>query len=617
MLAPAPFVCLALSHGPLPFSPPGCHRCRLASAPGCSACRQGQYLLLASRRHHHLLNQGTTRLRSPGPWIADSVPLDLPRRSDEYRFELRLADHQAETLTLPGNLRPGTFSITLEPLRRAIPIRLDSAPTGAAIKIQGRDAGRTPVEVSLSFTRPDKHAPWAPLSATWSLDHYAPVTQNVTLEGAEQGYRVELERVVIERSVRVEAKAGNGAPIDAMVTLPDQPAVPTPATLALRFTRLSPSDPWSTFAATVETPGRYLPEVLTLTVDSPEAVSATLAPVTEVLVERLFPGVALEVEPAVHVDRSPVLAALSVRDDNPGYTEPRQVTNFQRGSALNQVVNSFTILPDGEHIIYSVSQVGEQGRVFANLYLKGVREQTSPVTQITRGAQFMDVSPIMSREPEAELVLFQSNRGPQNSWDISALRLRNRNPFGGIRQLTHDQRLNFGPAILKEAGEIYFTSVHPHPAAEPQISFVYEQGTGLTNLGESGLHLHVGPDRIYYTWKAESTGKLQLYSMTPEALGRSTLVSEPDFLDANCYAATLSPNGRSFAFVSDYHLDAKGRRNANLYLADLAQGRPRQLTDNPSDDLAPQWSPTESNVLYFLSNRGGAYNIWRITVTDL
>ena len=35
------------------------------------------------------------------------------------------------------------------------------------------------------------------------------------------------------------------------------------------------------------------------------------------------------------------------------------------------------------------------------------------------------------------------------------------------------------------------------------------------------------------------------------------------------------------------------------------------LTTNESDDMMPIPSPTEENVVYFLSTRGGATNIWR------
>ncbi len=40
-----------------------------------------------------------------------------------------------------------------------------------------------------------------------------------------------------------------------------------------------------------------------------------------------------------------------------------------------------------------------------------------------------------------------------------------------------------------------------------------------------------------------------------------------------------------------------------------------RLTQNGSDDIMPAWSPSEEGVVYFLSNRGGAYNIWRFKLS--
>jgi Tol biopolymer transport system component len=41
----------------------------------------------------------------------------------------------------------------------------------------------------------------------------------------------------------------------------------------------------------------------------------------------------------------------------------------------------------------------------------------------------------------------------------------------------------------------------------------------------------------------------------------------------------------------------------------------KRLTQNASDDILPACSPAEEGVIFFLSNRGGAYNIWRLKLT--
>jgi Tol biopolymer transport system component len=59
-------------------------------------------------------------------------------------------------------------------------------------------------------------------------------------------------------------------------------------------------------------------------------------------------------------------------------------------------------------------------------------------------------------------------------------------------------------------------------------------------------------------------------------------------------------------------VDAQLRHNHDIYLVNADGSGLQRLTQNGSDDIKPAWSPSEDGVLYFLSNRGGAYNIWRM-----
>src|SRR5207249_2640612 len=57
--------------------------------------------------------------------------------------------------------------------------------------------------------------------------------------------------------------------------------------------------------------------------------------------------------------------------------------------------------------------------------------------------------------------------------------------------------------------------------------------------------------------------------------------------------------------------DSKGRRNYDIWLM-AADGSSRtQLTTNGSWDDAPCWDH-KGEFIYFRSNRGGAWNIWRL-----
>lgn len=68
-----------------------------------------------------------------------------------------------------------------------------------------------------------------------------------------------------------------------------------------------------------------------------------------------------------------------------------------------------------------------------------------------------------------------------------------------------------------------------------------------------------------------------------------------------------SPDGSQLAFATS-SFDG----NVEIYVRDMASGRDRRLTDNPSIDLYPSWSPDGSSIV-FTSNRGGKSQIYRMS----
>jgi dipeptidyl aminopeptidase/acylaminoacyl peptidase len=71
----------------------------------------------------------------------------------------------------------------------------------------------------------------------------------------------------------------------------------------------------------------------------------------------------------------------------------------------------------------------------------------------------------------------------------------------------------------------------------------------------------------------------------------------------------LSPDGRSVAFVVSVFDKAKNTKNDDLWVVDVAGGRPRQLTTHEKADKMPSWSP-DGRRLAFVSARTGAPQVW-------
>ncbi|MGH7178007.1 MAG: TolB family protein, partial [Tepidisphaeraceae bacterium] len=75
-----------------------------------------------------------------------------------------------------------------------------------------------------------------------------------------------------------------------------------------------------------------------------------------------------------------------------------------------------------------------------------------------------------------------------------------------------------------------------------------------------------------------------------------------------------SRDGGLIAFASDRGGSEDGGYNCDLWVMNPSRpDAPTQVTRNSSHDDCPAWD-AGGRVLYFRSNRGGHWNVWKITV---
>lgn len=500
-------------------------------------------------------------------------------------------------------------------------VRFDSSPAGAEVKIGGRSVGRTPLTSSVRFSRRDSKSRWSTEPYLIELPDYQSESGTLTHDGSTT-FSQQLGRIHHDKTRLLTITDDLGDPIpSAPVVLNGEQVGLTDRqgqfNLALAFNRSTPDQRWSTFEITSMVENAYLPGYLKTAYSEDADLTLSLNPVIELPVTTYFPITEMTARgPRRTVSMETRIGIFDDRDLNSPATELRPVTNFERQQRNLQAVNSFTITPDGQSLIYALTQEADPGVYYSNLFLKSATLGTSPVTQLTRGIRVIDTDPRAGVEENSSVIVFQSNRGVPQSWDISSFRLREGRVVGGIVQLTRDTRFNYGPSFASEQQPIYFSCMDEYPQAEPRISSVRIDGASFTNLGETGESLHLTvQDQIYFTRTDPDFGKQQIFRITTDGFSFAQVINDPQFGQANCFDPAISPDGTKMLFTSDYHMDEQGRRNNNIYLYDLSSGlTPLQLTDNGSDDIMPVWSPTEPDVLYFLSNRRGVYNIWRMRI---
>ncbi len=230
--------------------------------------------------------------------------------------------------------------------------------------------------------------------------------------------------------------------------------------------------------------------------------------------------------------------------------------------------------PDGRRIAFVSDREGNE-----EIYVMN-RDGTSIVRLTNNPAN--DGWPTWS--PDGARIAFQSDRegGEDPRFDIYVM-----NADGsGQTRITSDPTHDRWPAWSPDGSRIAFTS---NRLGVKKVYVMSPDGSNQTRLS----HLDVGYDDRYSTWAPD--GRITFVSNRPDP-GQSddsiyimnangSRVRMLTDSDAGDWLARWSPDGAQFAFYSDRDGDK------NIYSKTLATGAETRLTDNPSDEEYPAWSP--------------------------
>lgn len=554
-----------------------------------------------------------------GQQLAAPATFDLKRRDQPYTFQIARPGYQTEVLTWSTKDRQREFSVVLQPLETDQPVTLLSEPDGAAVTIDGRSVGVTPLTVTARFFRETKNSPWRPLTVTLTRNDYK--TERFTVpHNQPTPTAVTLAQLRKERVFQAETKAPDGTPIQAALALDGKAMGSAPQRLTLVFSRADKTKPWPTFTLAAEIPTVYQPASVTLTHDHAANVGLTLKPVTELPVGRYHPFVEVGATGArMAVNETTTIGTLDSSERLLTSTGLSRLTRFERrdqnAGAPLQALHAYAITPDGESAIMAITSQDEAGRYFSGLFLKRIEDEGGGVARLVdNNRRFFDTNPVIAPDSSGILV-FQSNRSDLAKPDIFRVTFRDNRTSGGVARITNDRRFNYGPTYTDSNREVVYLSVEPgYPLAQPLLSTVKLDGALPTQFQISTEEVsHREPEKIYYTRLDPSSGKRQIYSVDPDGRLETALISDSSFISANCVQPVASfTSPVRVLFVSDRDQDERGRPNNNIYVMNADGSAIRQLTANGSDDILPAWSPTDPDVVYFLSNRGGAYNLWRL-----
>jgi len=290
------------------------------------------------------------------------------------------------------------------------------------------------------------------------------------------------------------------------------------------------------------------------------------------------------------------LAYYEEMENSPNVKSVTRITNFEETSAqIGPPVTS----PVGDVVVYPlVERDRQRNTLYSNLWRQVVGSPSR--TPLTQGRHW-NLFPAFT--PDGKQLVFSSGR---TSRSITLCRI-NIEGGGGITQITNSMAEDYSPSVSPD-GEIVAYASLPPGAERAQVWTVQKNGSLPTQLRE-GNSPQLSPDgkRILFVRRDASSGAYQIWLMNVDATEETQLTQNTDH---QWIHPRWSPDGKWIVLASNEGLNSYEEQNYDIWLM-TADGRKKtQLTTNGSRDDAPCWDRTGKSV-YFRSNRGGRWNIWR------
>ncbi|MFQ5537141.1 MAG: hypothetical protein ACE5GJ_06780 [Gemmatimonadota bacterium] len=132
------------------------------------------------------------------------------------------------------------------------------------------------------------------------------------------------------------------------------------------------------------------------------------------------------------------------------------------------------------------------------------------------------------------------------------------------------------------------------------LATVNSDGSEFTLYGE-GVIPRWSPDGTKIAFQRAVGNWFQIFTMDLSSGGQ---VSQITAGEVNHYMPTWSPDGSRIAYISDR---ADGR---HLWIMTAEGANQTQLTSGSAEEVHPDWG--HDGRIYFSSNAGGRYNVWRL-----
>jgi hypothetical protein len=494
------------------------------------------------------------------------------------------------------------YTLELQPMRKDL--NITSNPPGATVSLDGQVIGVTPLnDKDQAFAYDVDANQYVVHKLALTKPGYDEADESVSWDDGRTDYNFDVPSK--KKVVHIDTDpAGAVVVIDGKVLPPGDNGIPT---AELDFTPTDNQGDLPTFTAniskkTAET--EWYPVQIPIAWDDGRTdYSVTLkevktrpVPELSVLLQRDSDGV-WQVSPQM-------TQTLGEKDvsEGPGREPPALIYAAPPGTTIA----SLSISPDGSMVLFDQLS-GADSNSFRSQVMAVSTTTASGVQQITDG-KALDIYP--SFTPDGASIVFSSNRAGKrlNIWEKSI------SGGEGIEQLTNGEEQNLWPSIDASPHPRLFYEALSDSQADAQLYTAPVDGgprMDLTTISVSEPRISPKADSIVFTSVNQRTNNREVYKIPDHGGPPEDLTTDPD---SDCYDPSWSKDGSQIAYVSDRGMDEDRRRNPDIWILDLDHpDKPIQVTTNGSIDDSPVWDPSGDSI-YFRSNRGGQWGIWKISI---
>jgi Tol biopolymer transport system component len=300
--------------------------------------------------------------------------------------------------------------------------------------------------------------------------------------------------------------------------------------------------------------------------------------------------------------------------EGPGRAGALPLAELPAGTMLGSVVAS----PDGTHVLYT-ELISPEGKAVRSR-MRLLNSDGTPAGSLPSDGQHLDVMP--SFTTDGSQIVFTSNRSGEG---LDVWRMPAAGPADPKRIARGGEKAALWPMIDASPRPRLFYEEFLKPgvartaAGASEIHMVELEADPPTNMAlAAGTRPRASPraDAVVFTVVDPDTGNRDLYLVSDAdgvPLGGEpvNLTNTPDVDETD---PAWSRTGGKIAYASNAGADETNRRNYDLYVLTVsAPERPVRVTYNGSLDDSPAWDATGKS-LYFRSNRGGKWGIWKAPV---